>query len=122
MTLLLRPATPHDVEAISHLLGGRMVLPGERVSVLIDIGASDGAVVRAAAVVREAGAEWLVAAAAIDGRWPPVVDELLHQLRAAAIAGGADALVFRAGCSRELLAQVLGQAVVGAGGAVTLML
>lgn len=122
MTLLLRPATTRDVEALIALLDGRAIRPGERALALTDLSAPEGAIVRAAAVVREAEQRWLVVAAAVDNRWPPAVDALLDQLRSAAIASGATALVFRPGCSTEVLAQVLGQALVDVGGAATLAL
>jgi len=122
MTLLLRPATTRDVDALAPLLGGRPIRPLERVLVLTDLSAPEGALIRGVAVVREADQRWLVVAAAVDTRWPPAADALLDQLRSAAIAGGASALVFRPGCSAEVLVQVFGQALVDVGGAATLAL
>ena len=122
MTLLLRGATTRDVGALETLLSNRSIRPGERVVVLTDLGAPDGAVVRGAAVVRESALRWLVVAAAVDSRWPPAADALVDQLRAAAIAAGAQTLVFRPGCAVEVLVEVLGRAIVDVGGAATLAL
>lgn len=122
MTLLLRPATRRDVDPLAVLLDGRPIHPGERVLVLTDLSAPEGALVRAAAVVRETDQRWLVVAAAVDTRWPPAADALVEQLRSAAIVHGADALVFRPACSAEVLARVLDQALVDVGGAATVAL
>ena len=122
MTLLLRAAGSRDVPALAVLLHDRPLHPGERVLVLTDVSAPDGALVRAAAVVRDDAQRWLVVAAAVDNRWPPAADALVEQLRAEAIVDGADALVFSPGCSVEVLAHVLDRALVDVGGAATVAL
>ena len=122
MTLLLRAATRHDVDTIRELLAERTVHIGEQVVVLTDITAPDGAVVRGVAVIRETARRWLVVAAAVDGKWPPAAAALVEQLRSMAIAQGVDALVFRPACSPAVLAEVLSDAVVDVGGAVTIAL
>ena len=122
VSLLLRAATSHDVDGLRRLLNERPIRPGERVVVLADVAAVDGACVRGVAVVREAPQRWLVLAAAVDDRWPPAASGLVDQLRASAIAQGAVALVFRPGCSADVLAEVLREATVDVGGAVTVAL